>query len=396
MQLLVPIFIVSTRGVADQGLYAISKNHFDLILALLVLGLPQGILVAQGNAKTRVDTPLVFWHTLTYVLFASPAILAIAYYTQPKLIEYSLYAVFVLIGVMAIACRDIWRGTYIEHNDAGLYAIYSIIPSAVLGLTAVVSFSVFADTTTALTVLYAVGGITALLVSLAIYREKMPTRLKVDWRIFKPILTNSFDGFIQTVVVLAQAYLFYYIIQKSAPNASELTGILSIGFLIVQGLMTPMQMVAPLIIRRWMPLATDEIITHFKILNRIFYGLLLLSSLACVLLLKMSTVGWFEDARIQQALQAALLLPLIPAAFLLRIEALVCAVRFNLKPNVAVAVVKTMISVLIFLLLNSCFGAVTLLNAAIALVVGEYVAIFVGMLLIRKLFHIPLIAFFRV
>ena len=390
-QFLVPAVILLAQGVDAQGVFASAKNHLDLLLSFFIFGLPQGILIAQGKAEHRIDRHFIYWMAVIYVLLLFPFIYITSFWTIPHVfIEQQYYVVLIALSVAAISLREIWRGVYIQVNDSVRYAFYSILTSLVLAASLLIALLVGVSILDNISLLFFIGSVLTLVLSVLIYREPFCKSLSLTIKSFLPIFKNSLDGFIQGLLLVLQPYLFYKLIGSQVSDSLAIIGFVSIGFLLIQGIMTPLQMISPIIMKRWMGiLHTQVLVNDLKKFAKIGIFLALVAYCLGLLMYLSADFVIFNGYKKEQLIAALFFMLSIPATYFFRLTIMVCTSHFFLKANILSGFIKLVTSISFFLILTALVPEMSLVIAvAIAFMVGEYWAALVGIICSKVLCRI--------
>jgi O-antigen/teichoic acid export membrane protein len=265
---LLALLISRMQGPVALGVFATGKALVDLLVAIGGFGFGQSIVSAIhrcGANRRRLFSITSLYSAALIVIFG---FILINIAPQP-LANTKAQAIFISCCAAAIVFNNLSRAILLTVQDGVAFALYTAVPGIVFfavfstGLVADIQMDLFfPDLAMAVALIVVVCGTVFALPSVTLGPG---TSAALPWSI---LFRNGLDAFIQQIFVVAQVYLSLHILQRSGEDPRQ-AGWFSIGIMLHQAISMPLQMVGPVLVRRWMSESkheakTNELIRIFR------------------------------------------------------------------------------------------------------------------------------------
>ena len=244
--LLASILISRRYGPAVQGWYASSRSWIDLAGQVAVLGLPQAFTHALSSGSLTVLEAAHISSALIAVL-----LLIAAACTKAGIIE-----LFAAAGMLAATIHLLFRPLVLAARPSPVFNLVSIFPNICLLLGAfLITLSGRSDVQVLIAGSFSCGAI----LTVAVIGAGLPRRLSgwasspEVWRLVKYGCWSSI-----TPLALQATITGTYQILTVSPNGPVLAGLFSLPVLLTMSATLPLNMVAPLLFKRWAADFTGE------------------------------------------------------------------------------------------------------------------------------------------
>ena len=241
-------------GPEVQGVFATYKSLFDFEIALLVFGLPSG-LVYYLNKQPEHKSYFFRW-AFWFGLLLVPAILAINLAAVPSLVlntgvfdQPLLPAIALTAAVAMMICYSLYRAIYLTLDDGSRFSWLSVLPP-VLALV----FILFAVSTglVSIPVAYAAVGVCSLTAAVTMLKPRLAPSAgsvgtPIGWSIIR---SQSAHVYAQSLLFGLQPVMTFYIMRKFGAGDAEI-GQFNIAALTIAGPNLLVAMVAPVFFNRW-------------------------------------------------------------------------------------------------------------------------------------------------
>lgn len=245
------ILIARVWGLDVQGFYASKKAFLDLLVVIGSFGFPQSIVLAinRDNAS-RVQLYRSAW---IYGLGLFPFFFVASVLFGGGSSGYMVGAIVLALASSAIVINQILRAVLLTLNDGFRFHLITVVPAIGIVFSVLVVLMVLSFDRTNLSgsMAYAfmlTAGLVVLLTSLA-FPPSMVRGFSGVWPSYRRLLTDGIDVFLQATLMSAQSYIAL----KWTGEAIGLVqaGYVSIGLMLFQAFLLPLQMIAPLLLNQW-------------------------------------------------------------------------------------------------------------------------------------------------
>jgi len=280
------IFLIAKIGGAEiQGYYAIVTAWINLFVVLGVFGFPQSFifLINKLNiSHRRLFKMSVYYTLLFFILFLLITFIMFKLNMIDKIIINSLGQIGVLsIPITIFVFHGLLRGIYLTYNQGILFATFSILPASLLFLFIFIGI-VFNNFN--FQIIYLLSSIPVLIIDIVLFKPVLRNSKKhkiIDFP-WKPLFDHGSQSFLQALFFSLQPIIAYWFINKYIGSVLEI-GYFNFGLFLVQGLLVPISMVAPLLFDYWTKNNDQNFIVKFTKTKIFIYELLIGGIIAFVL-----------------------------------------------------------------------------------------------------------------
>jgi O-antigen/teichoic acid export membrane protein len=277
------VLIAQKWGLDVQGYYASKKALLDLLVTAGLFGLPQSIVLAINRDST--DRAALYRNAWFYGVGLFLLFLVITTFPFVKKYLESILWVFALsVASSMIVVNNLLRGILLTVNDGLRFHLITVVPATSI-VTAVVfalSFG-YGDLSVSLAYAFMVTGVLVLLQTLIIFPPKLVHGFSGHTPFYRRIFIEGLDVFFQSTLMSLQTYIALSWSVKSMGLAQA--GYVSIGLLLFQSLLLPLQFVAPLVLNQWSRATPPSLFAflgkfkwHALVVSPIFGGLIVAGS----------------------------------------------------------------------------------------------------------------------
>lgn len=247
-------FLIAKIGGAEiQGYYAVVTAWINIFVVIGLFGFPQSFifLINKLNISHRILFKMSLYYTLFFFIFLMLITFIIFKLNMiNEIIINSLRQIVVLgIPITILVFHGLLRSIYLTYNQGMLFAIFSILPGSLLFLFIFIGI-VFNDFNFQL--IYLLSSIPVLIIDIVLFKPVLRNSKKQEIIDFpwKPLFEHGTQTFLQAVFFSLQPIIAYWFINKYIGSVLEI-GYFNLGLFLVQGLLVPISMVAPLLFDYW-------------------------------------------------------------------------------------------------------------------------------------------------
>lgn len=248
-----------------------------------LFGLPQSIVLAIN--RDSADRVALYRNAWFYGVGLFPIFLmATTFLFEKKHLESMLWVFVLSAASSAIVVNQLLRGILLTVNDGLRFHLITVAPA--IGIVAAVVFTLsfdHRDQSVSLAYAFMVAGVLVLLQTLIIFPPKLVRGSSGRTPSYRKIFVDGFDVFLQSVWMSLQTYIALSWSVKSMGLAQA--GYVSIGLLLFQSFLLPLQFVAPLVLNQWSRATPPSLFVllgkfkwHALVVSLIFGGLVVAGS----------------------------------------------------------------------------------------------------------------------
>lgn len=246
------IFLIArVLGPEVQGRFSEVKAFIDLLVAGLLLGLPQSFVF--GINKLRIPRGQLSRWSMKYgvaaVILVTAVILAFPF-KQSGILPIRNFnfvnALFIALSIAGLLVNALLRGILLTANDGWQFSFITILPTLFLCVT--ISLLLGANRFDPV-LTYAIAGILSALVSIY-YTRPLLSECSDNALPWKNLLTNGSTAFVQTTVMAFQPFLTFTLLRRAGAGYEEIA-FFSLASYFYQASILPLTMVSPLLFNRW-------------------------------------------------------------------------------------------------------------------------------------------------
>ena len=234
-----PVLIVHTYGLAEQGRFAYGRAAIDLIAAISVFGLPQFVAFLFHNGVPNPRTHLRM--TLKFAIIAAAAGLAGLLAATAAGFFGAIPVVVLVIGSSAMAFHLILRGAAMAQVDAMVLGAITAGPSVVLLL----AFFVLASADLLVPLYAGSYVVTSLLTGLLLLVMSRKAECEPPGPL--PLRTAVTYGSTSALLAITAPLLQWHALETTIGSSAEAAGTLSLYLIVVSASLVMINIVAPYI-----------------------------------------------------------------------------------------------------------------------------------------------------
>lgn len=238
------VFISRQWGAEEQGVYALYKSLFDVLIVVSCFGFPQSFVLAI-NRMGASPSVLYRWSVLYCLILYVPLAFFLSLRPGFDGVDAGLFAA----GVIFIVQVMLLRALILTVDDGLLFHVYTLLPTLVLSLCVMLSMAFYDSFTVSMPVVVFSSGALALSISLLLFPREVLRYSAGASPSPKALLRDGFDVFLQAGLGMSQIYLCLWWLETNA--SLELVGYFSVSLLIVNMFGFPLQALSPILLNRW-------------------------------------------------------------------------------------------------------------------------------------------------
>ncbi|MBP1629393.1 MAG: hypothetical protein H6Q15_286 [Bacteroidetes bacterium] len=249
------IFLIARiGGPKTQGYYASISAWINFAVVVGIFGFPQSFiyLINKMNTSPKILIKGSYFYSILFLLLFIPVIFVLISNNLINSIVISTnIQVFILgVPIAILILHGLLRGIYLTYNQSILFAIFSILPACILFLFVFIGL-IFKYLNFQL--IYLISSIPLLVIIILMMRPLVNDNKnndyikKISWKI---LFNHGINTFLQALFLASQPIIAYWIINKYIGGTIEI-GYFNLGLFLVQGLLVPISMIAPLLFEHW-------------------------------------------------------------------------------------------------------------------------------------------------
>ena len=287
-------WIISRKfGPSSQGEFAELKAIIDLLVIIGLFGFPQSFVFLINKKNTNPVALKTF--SEIYSILAIPFYLILLYTASTLTTLYTsqqhskLYSLLLIsASAAALTYHGMMRGIYLSKFQDLRFAILTIAPAIaiLLGITADSLYYESED----YAIIFLISCLTCIVITLAMTKsfivnsEPKVYRKKIPWH---DLFSNGAHLFTQGVMLAVQPIIAYTVIKKYGGSSLDI-GQFNVALVLMQGLVTPVTMIAPLLYAKWTLTSPSSLIAKVhqnshKILIALAFGAIIFSLIGYVI-----------------------------------------------------------------------------------------------------------------
>lgn len=310
--------VASGGGVQAQGQFAQNKAWVDFLVVLGTFGFPQGIVYVVnrlGASRQRLA-----WLSLAYALAFLPlaawcTVLGSAqHWTGP--LGGMAEVVYLAVAAASLVLHALWRGVCLTRDQGAVFALLTVTPAVALCLVVVAQAGQGSTPIALLWSGLASVAAGALVVAAQLRGVQEPGHA-VPWR---ALWKHGTHVFTQALLMALQPLLAYALVRHFGGGDTGV-GLLHVGVFLIQGLVVPISLIAPLLFARWTSRRDESLLRRLAVQARSLAWVGVLGGLALAALVGGVLHTWGGDSYQAAAVPASLLVLTLPLAAWTRLVA---------------------------------------------------------------------------
>lgn len=258
--LLTTVFLARIAGPTVQGEFGLVRAELDLLTALCLLGIPQAAFYFSHRGELSVSAGKRI--ALLQAAVAASGVFAwriIDAATGPQAEGGLLQAASYAVAVFCMVAYALIRSLALAHRSPRIFAVFSALPSALLLVSVLAAFGFLSNwkaSATTISLLFAASY--GLCVALG-YQGLLPTprlpRNSIPHHLSCALLRYGAATWIASICQAASVFLILRWIKGH--NGVESAGVFAAGLALVTLAVTPVNLVVPVLFKRWTGMSTS-------------------------------------------------------------------------------------------------------------------------------------------